>query len=289
MKKLTTILFILSLLLIGCKESFSPVVTENKPTLNDKPENSDSPAPSNIPDTTKVLFIGNSLTYFNNMPDMVKQLAEMTDKKVFINKATIGGVPLRNMVNNSFIINKINSDDWDYVVLQSDDITAFPDMYNSEINTLTTFKTRILNNNSSTKIIYLMVWGLRNGRTLTELNGEIVTYSYTEYMQKIYDGTLYVANETDLIISPAGWTWKEVRDNHPEIELFSSDNAHPSYKGSYLCAAVHYSVIFKESCANIQYNGNLSSEEASILRSTASSMVLENLDLWNLSGPNGIY
>ena len=87
-------------------------------------------------DTVKIIFIGNRLTYFNNMPDMVAQLAETAHKTVLVDQATVGGVALRNLVNNPGIIAKINANNWDYVVLQSDDITAFPDMYQIEINTL---------------------------------------------------------------------------------------------------------------------------------------------------------
>ncbi len=293
MKRRKTLLVIILAYLVfcGCQKSVSPISPESdtQSALNNSPDDSSKSGFPVIPDTTKILFIGNSLTYFNNMPDMVGQLAELNNHEVLIEKATIGGTPLRQMVNNSFITNKINSNNWSYVVLQSDDITAFPDMYHIEINTLESFKTKIRNNNNSTKILYMMIWGLRNGVTIQELNGQFVYYSYTEYMQKIYNGTLHIANETDLIISPVGWTWKKVRNDHPGIELFASDNAHPSYKGSYLCAAVHYSVLFKESCTNIQFNGTLTNDEALILRSTASSIVLDSLSLWNLPVINGIY
>jgi hypothetical protein len=239
-------------------------------------------------DDTKILFIGNSLTFYNDMPDMLEQMAIEAGKSVLVEQATLAGVALRSMVNNEMVIDKINSLAWDYVILQSDDITAFPDMYNIEINTLNTFVNRIISNNESTKIIYKMVWGLRNGVTIQELNGELVYYSYEQYMRKIYDGTLYIAEQAGVEISPVGWTWKEVRNNYPDIELFASDNAHPSYLGSYLTAAVHYTSIFKETCVNNNYIGNLSQDIAFELQTKASSMVLDSLHLWNMNSVTGI-
>jgi hypothetical protein len=239
-------------------------------------------------DETKILFIGNSLTFYNDMPAMVEQMATDAGKNVIVEQATLAGVPLRNMVNSEMVIDKINSRAWDYVILQSDDITAFPDMYDIEINTLNTFSNYILSNSGSTEIIYKMVWGLRNGVTVLELNGQLVYYSYEAYMQKIYNGTLYIAHQTGVVISPVGWTWKEVRSKYPDVELFASDNAHPSYNGSYLTAAVHYASIFKESCEVNSYNGNLSASVALALRTEASSMVLDSLSLWNMHAATGI-
>ena len=94
----------------------------------------------------------------------------------------------------------------------------------------------ILANKSSTKIIYLMVWGLHDGVTVQKLNGEYVFYSYLDYLLKIYSGTLYMADKLDLMIAPAGWAWRRIRDEYPAIELFSADNAHPSYPSWVLAA-----------------------------------------------------
>lgn len=285
MKTLIAFLPLLFMIVSACHNQMIQLPEEQPEKNEQSPVLPGTPAPSY---DTKILFVGNSLTFFNDMPDMVQQMANNAGKDVLVDEATVAGIALRHLVNNEMVIEKINSQAWNYVVLQSDDITAFPDMYDIEIDVLNTFADYILSNNSSSEIIYKMVWGLRNGVTVEELNGEIVYYSYEEYMDKIYDGTLYVANQVGLAISPVGWTWKKVRQEHPDIELFGSDNAHPSYNGSYLTAAVHYASIFKESCINNSFNGDLTSVEAMILRTAASNMVLDSLDLWNLHASTGI-
>lgn len=43
-------------------------------------------------DTTKVLFIGNSFTYVENMPDLFRNIAESTGYKVKVQMYAQGGV-----------------------------------------------------------------------------------------------------------------------------------------------------------------------------------------------------
>ena len=216
MKK--TIFFVFILVLNMCSESTS--YKQNSDEVNKEFAINDSNSHHQDPtDSLKILFIGNSLTFYNNMPGMFEALSNGAGKKVIVETATIGGLALRHLINRSIIIEKIQSDAWDYIILQSDDISAFPDMYNIEIATLRRFKNIINSNYSNTKMIYLMVWGLRNGVNIQELNGEMVYYSYLDYINKIYDGTLYIADEMKMVISPVGWAWKNVRQEYPNIEL----------------------------------------------------------------------
>ena len=69
--------------------------------------------------TQKVLFIGNSYTYFNSMPSMVSQIATSTGNTLIYDSHTPGGATLYDHANNSTAETKINSNDWDYVVLQA--------------------------------------------------------------------------------------------------------------------------------------------------------------------------
>jgi Secretion system C-terminal sorting domain/Domain of unknown function (DUF4886)/Immunoglobulin domain len=226
-----------------------------------------------------VLFIGNSLTGYNDLPGMVESISKKAGKDVLVDKCMRYGLALRHIVNDVSVIDKINEKDWDYVVLQSDDITAFDDMYHIEINTLNRFKEYIYDNCSQTNIIYQMIWGIKGG---VIIQGE-GTYTYEEYITKIYNGTLHIANELNLIIAPVGWAWRECINTRPEIELFASDRAHPAYPGSYLGACVFFNIIFGEEIRNNNYYGDLSSENAIYMQSVANKIVLENLELWNFS------
>lgn len=227
---------------------------------------------------TKVLFIGNSLTYSNNLPGMLVELASAEGKNLEVDTWTLAGVSLRAHANSSDIYTKINQKKWDYVILQSDDITAFDDMYNIEINCINKLLTGIRSNHSESKVIYQMVFGLENGVDIPN-EGK---YSYEEYMNKIYTGTLYIANQLNLQIAPVGWAWKTARAEKSDIVLFAADGAHPALRGSYIGACVFYSTIFGERLSENTYHSMLSAEEAYYLQNLASETVLNDLVIWNL-------
>jgi len=220
----------------------------------------------------KVLFIGNSLTGFNDLPGLFQELSIESGKSVYVDKCYHYGQVLRNYINDQRLIDKIDEKEWDYVILQSDDITAFDDMYNIEINTLTKCKEYIHANNPNTKIIYEMIWGLRDGY--------YGWYTYGEYIYLIYNGTLYIADQLDLIVAPVGWAWKKCKSLNPEIELFAADKAHPTYPGSYLGASVFYNIIWQEKIENNSFYGQLSGDKSTFLQSVANSVVQDNIELW---------
>ena len=204
--------------------------------------------PEPVNNAIKILFIGNSLTYSNNMPKIFEELSLNSGKEVYVDQITPGGVSLGFHSTNAETINKINEQKWDYVILQSSDIAAFYDLYDHEIRIINKLKNHIKKNNNETKIIYMMVSGLRDGWTGRELNGEIVHYTYKQYMKMIYDGTIYIADQCDVIIAPVGIAWEKVIDEKPEmkIKLFDTDGAHPALYGSYIIACTYFCTIFSE-------------------------------------------
>jgi len=239
----------------------------------------------NASEKLNVLFIGNSLTFFNKMPEMVQAMADVSGKDVFVDQSVFGGRALRHIVDNSELITKINENVWDVVILQSDDISAFPDMYSIEIATLTKFLELIRKNSPDAEILYQMIWGLKEG---VNIIGE-ANYTYEQYFNKIYTGTLYYANTMEISVAPVGQSWFSSISKNPNIELFAADKAHPSLNGSYLAACTFYASIFKESVNSNSYHNELSPDMAIFFQEIASETVLDNLELWNLNKNVGIH
>ena len=72
-------------------------------------------------DTLKVLFVGNSYTYFSNLPQMVSLISDSTDTKLITEKSTAGGARLSQHWKGErglTTMEKIKEGRYDIVVLQ---------------------------------------------------------------------------------------------------------------------------------------------------------------------------
>jgi len=226
----------------------------------------------------KVLFIGNSLTDFYDTPNMFKEMAVSAGKDVFVDDRAVSGMSLDEHSFSQETIDKISEQKWDYVILQGGDYNiAFPKNHGAIRGPIMTLRRNILNNNSQTKIIFFLDWAMKDGVTL---DGEY--YSYSEFQDKIIEGTVKFSDRLGFLISPVGSAWKQVILDHPEIELFAPDKGHPSLNGAFLQACVYYSTIFKESAVGNTYINDLTLEEALYFQTIASKTVLEDLERWNL-------
>lgn len=230
----------------------------------------------------KVLFIGNSLTG-TLLPQLVEDMAKSTNKNITVDSVIIYGTPFYEISKDARTSSKIAEGGWDYVFLQSSDISAFPDMFNIELESIEYVKSLIFEQSPMTKIAYMMVWGARDGVRVQEITGEFVSYSYEAYFEKIFWGTCYLANKTGVMVSPVGYAWNQVSRHRPELHagLFGVDGFHPAYNGSYLAAAVTYNILFQEPIP-CNFTGRLTPEEASYYQDMAKGAVSDHKDWWNL-------
>lgn len=235
------------------------------------------------PRPCRVLFIGNSFTYGNDLPGMFVKLANAAGKRVIVDQSTFGGASLEFHAQNAHTRDKIYQDRWDYVVLQTGDIVAFQDLHHVLGDRIKSLQQKIYDNRKATKVMYFMLWGWRDGR---HMEREDIYYTYEEYQKMIYDGTIAIARQLGLVIAPVGWAWQAAIKQKPRIKfkLFAFDNYHPALRGSYLGACVFYAAVFRESAEGLPYTGGLSAKEARFFQKVASATVLDNLALWNL-GP----
>ena len=75
-----------------------------------------------------ILFLGNSYTYFNDLPGMVRSLASAAGFSASVTSIAPGGQTLGGHVTSS--IGTINSGDWDVVVIQDQSQRpSFPEGY----------------------------------------------------------------------------------------------------------------------------------------------------------------
>lgn len=230
----------------------------------------------------RVLFLGNSYVYTNNLPQMLADIATSTGDTVVFDSNTPGGHTLQGHSTNPTSLAKIAQGNWDYVVLQEQSQRpAFSDAqvagqvfpYARKLDTL------IRTSNPCAETVFFMTRGYKNG----DANNcgvwpPICTYEGMDSMLRAR--YLYMADENEAIVSPVGAVWRYLRQNHPGINLYSADNSHPDVPGTYAAALSFYTVLFRKDPTAVTYNSTLDAATATNIKNAVKTVVYTQLPQW---------
>lgn len=229
--------------------------------------------------TKKVLFIGNSYTDFNDLPSMIASMANNTGDQLIHDKNTPGGYRFLNHANNATTLAKIQSNTWDYVVLQAQSQEAAfsqSQMQSQLFPYATTLSNLIRQNNPCSQPIFYMTWGRQNGDSS---NCPYLPWvcNYESMDNVIRSSYEYMADQNDAKLAPVGSVWRYLRTHHSTINLYNADESHPSLAGSYAAACALYTIIYKKDPSLISWNGSLSAQTAQIIRLAAKTIVFDTI------------
>ena len=178
----------------------------------------------------RVLFIGNSLTYSNNLPSIVEALADASGQKRLTFKAVVfGGFSLEDHWNQGDARRTIAQGGWDVVVLQQGP-SASAEGRESLLEYTRRFAQEI--RRAGARPALYMVWP--SASRMQDFDG--VTESYRQAAVGV-EGLLF----------PAGEAWRAAWRRDPKLKLYSPDGLHPTVAGSYLAALVMYERLYGHS------------------------------------------
>jgi hypothetical protein len=173
-----------------------------------------------------VLFIGNSLTYFNDLPGTVARLARMVDDTIYPESVTRPGFALIDHVSGqSDAVEVVRGARWDYVVLQQGPTTQ---RLGRDTLILATQQLDPEIRAAGGRAALLMVWPPSGSLDAFDL----VRASYQQAAQAV--GGLFL---------PAGEAWRVAWQSNADLHLYGPDGFHPSELGTYLTALVVYEGI----------------------------------------------
>jgi Secretion system C-terminal sorting domain/Domain of unknown function (DUF4886) len=227
--------------------------------------------------TTKVLFIGNSLTGWHAQPSMVRVIAEEAGFDVTTVNSLWYGSDIAEHLSRIITLNNIASEDWDYIVLQGSNYEiAYPIQHYILYPTYEAFEALIHEHYANTKIVFFMDWVIPSG---IHIRG--VTYTCNDFQELIKSGTMLFADNMNFIVSPIGEAFNYVMNDNPDINLIERDSVHPSLHGAYLASCVYFYIIFgKDFDGQITYHNILPIDEANYLQDVAKDIVMSNYDYW---------
>jgi len=230
-------------------------------------------------ETRKALFLGNSYTYTNNLPQIVSELATSTGDLLIYDSNLIGGYTLLNHSTNTITQSKILSNDWDYIVLQEQSQTPTfinPTAFMDGFSNLNTF---ISQNKPCAQITSLMTWGYENGDDQNCASNPTVC-NYNGMQNLLRDRYIEFSDLFESEVTPVGVVWKYIRENYPGINLYQSDGSHPSLAGSYIAACCFYTSIFRKDPTLISNNYGLDANTALLIKNATKTLVFNQMSDW---------
>ena len=177
----------------------------------------------------RVLFVGNSHTYFHDMPHTFARFcSQLNGRTPEVTMLAYSNRSLAWHREEYFSLRfALLYGQYDYCVLQQQ-AHPFPDEALTRQSLL-----RILSlcEAANTKPVLMMTWA------------EQAYPHHFPPMQRFYNA---VAAETGALLAPVGELFDEIQRTHPEIELYWHDGEHASAYGDYLIAAALAGLLCKE-------------------------------------------
>ena len=233
----------------------------------------------------KVLFIGNSYTSVNDLPSMINNMATNTGNTLIYDSNVPGGFRFMNHASNATTLSKINSNTWDYVVLQaqSQETSFGATQLATEVYPYaTSLSNAIRANNACSQPLFYMTWGKQNGDASNcPYAPWVCTYEGMDNAIRASYITMGTNNTAE--VAPAGAVWRYLRTNNPSINLYSSDESHPSLAGSYAAACALYTMIYKKDPTLITWNSGLSNSDATTIKLAAKTIVFDQISTWDFT------
>ena len=196
-----------------------------------------------------ILFIGNSYTYFSDLPTLFSSLCAANGQEVRVDSVTCGGRRLYENLNefasdfnpddeySKKISELVEENEYDVLFLQEQSCLPIlnPQMFLAGVVGLSTII-------GAWRTVLYATWGRADG------SDTLAHFGWTrESMTKgLYDAYCQAAEIAHAEVSPVGLCFAALVESHPEIDLYDPDKSHPSYAGTSGAALSHYKTVFGE-------------------------------------------
>jgi hypothetical protein len=225
---------------------------------------------------SRILFMGNSYTYVNDLPHMYAELARSGGHPVEVAMLAEADWGLSDHAGSGRTLETLASAKWDYVILQ--DQSQWPAIEQYRTERMVPAARRIVGQieAAGARPIFFLTWAHRQGWPRMGLA------DYDAMQDRINQGYLAISREMGAPVAPVGFAWQMAVRQNPPSALWQADGIHPSPDGTYLAACVFYATTFRESPEGLHHSPGIPRERAVALQTIAAVVVLENEAQWNL-------
>ena len=230
-------------------------------------------------DPRRILFIGNSYTGRNNLPEVFAEVVKSAGRKLpVVQSSTPSSQTLTRQLGIAKSMNLIDEGGWDVVVLQGHSKEPAKAENNEEIRkefleSAAELCERIRTTSPSARICFYETWARhpdywKEARKRSDVGAN--PREMQEWLRKWY-AKAAEANHATFV--PCGDAWELNYDSDKPVRLHQKDNSHPEFIGTYLNALILFEKIYDVKEAKISWHGKLTEEEAQLMQGYAAKIL----------------
>lgn len=218
-----------------------------------------------------VLFVGNSLTYVNDLPTVVKRFAAGSPlrSEITVRSITPGSARFSDHWRNGQVTAELRRHPPDVLILQGQsteplyepqDFSHYAELLKGEAD------------RARTTTVLFATWARPRG---DEYYRDPSSGGSPDEMQMRLN-TAYESLASDLgaVLAPVGLAWQRAQRDIPDIELLDGTQ-HPTPAGTYLAAAVLCRVLLQQSSVSSSFYAGVPKQTALSLQRIANAIALE--------------
>lgn len=181
----------------------------------------------NNKETYNLLFIGNSLTYTNDLPALIKKKAKYSGYNIETEMIAFPNYAISDHWKNGEVQKLIESNHYNIVIIQQG-----PSSQSRGKKILMDYgkKYSTICKENNTLLAFFMVWP---------------SLEYYDTFNGVIENYTLAAKTNNAILCPVGKVWKDYFVTSKKFDYYGSDNFHPSKKGSKVAAKVILKSILK--------------------------------------------
>ena len=209
-------------------------------------------ASSTAGEPDKVLFVGNSFTYYNNgLHKHYEAIVESANGLLHSRIMTISSERLPEHIAG--FPSLAASEDWDVVVLQGYSKGPISDDTAEAFRKAATQLVQVIRDNDA-KPAFFMTWAYIDEPEMTA---------------RLDDAYTSIGKKLGAQVVPVGLAFERAIQLRPDLKLRTADRKHPTLAGTYLAACTFYAALHQQNPAGLSYTAGLDPVDAAFLQRVA--------------------
>jgi hypothetical protein len=230
-------------------------------------------------DPQRILFIGNSYTGVNKLPDVFLEVVKNSGRKEpVVKSSTPGGRTLKQQLGIAGSMKLIEEGSWDVVVLQGQSQEPAAAETDEEVRkefleSAAELCKRVRVKSPKAKIYFYETWARHADYWVESKKASAMGKDPKEMQSRLRKWYGVAAKENGATLVPCGEAWELNYAAPKPVRLHQKDNSHPEYVGTYLNALIFFGKIYGVPAPAPQWTGKVDDSRAKLMQGYAAQVL----------------